>query len=99
MRSEWSRITSYLTIINLCKVKIAGALDFKMAASCFLSITQEVINRIKEHTILKSTENSTKFGIINDVKVLLFNSSGNRLLISAQVIKHCNRMVSTTKKT
>ena len=33
--------------------------------------TQEVINRIKEHTILKSTENSTKFGIINDVKVLL----------------------------
>ena len=74
MRSEWSRIASYLTIINLCKVKIAGALDFKMAASCFLSITQEVINRIKEHTILKSTENSTKFGIINqknNVKVLL----------------------------
>ena len=52
-------------------MKIVGALDFKMAASCFLSITQEVINRIKEHTILKSTENSTKFGIINDVKVLL----------------------------
>ena len=38
MHSEWSRIAWYLTIINLCKVKIAGALDFKMAASCFLSI-------------------------------------------------------------
>ena len=37
-------------------------------------LTQEVINRIKEYTILKSTENSTKFGIINqknEVKVLL----------------------------
>ena len=36
--------------------------------------TGSVINRIKEYTILKSTENSTKFGIINqknNVKVLL----------------------------
>ena len=73
MRSEWDCIISHYNQLMQGE-KLAVALDFKMAASCFLSITQEVINRIKEHTILKSTENSTKFGIINqknNVKVLL----------------------------
>ena len=37
--------------------------NFKMAALCFVNVTQEVINMIEEDTILKSTQEANKFGV------------------------------------
>ena len=44
-----SRIASYLAIITSCEVSIAGALNFKMAASRFVNLSDEVINATGEN--------------------------------------------------
>ena len=48
MLDDWSRIASYLAIITLYKVIIVGAINFKMAASSLVCVTEEVMNMIKE---------------------------------------------------
>ena len=48
MLDDWSRIASYLAIITLYKVIIVGAINFKMAASSLVCMTEEVMNMIKE---------------------------------------------------
>ena len=44
MRSDLSRIASNLAIITSREALIAGAPNFKMAASRFGNVTEEVIN-------------------------------------------------------
>ena len=64
MLDDWSRIASYLAIITTGEVSIKGALNFKLQAfSCFVNVTQEVINKMEGSTILKSTKDATKFGV------------------------------------
>ena len=46
------------------EVSVKGALNFKLqAVSCFVDVTQEVINKMEGSTILKSTKDTTKFGV------------------------------------
>ena len=42
---------------------MAGALNFKMADSRFVNVTEEGINAIEENTILKSSKDVFKFGV------------------------------------
>ena len=42
---------------------IAGMLNIKIAASRFVNVTQGVINEIKENTTLKSTKDTSRFGV------------------------------------
>ena len=42
---------------------MVGMLNFKIAASRFVNVTQGVINEIKENTILKGTNDTSKFGV------------------------------------
>lgn len=42
---------------------IAGMLNIKIAASRFVNVTQGVINEIKENIVLKSTKDTSKFGV------------------------------------
>ena len=44
MLDDRSRIASYLAIITLYKVIIVGAINFKMAASSLVCVTEEVMN-------------------------------------------------------
>ena len=44
----------------MCEVIIAGSLNFKLAASRFVNVTQEVINVIEENRILKSIKDAKK---------------------------------------
>lgn len=57
------RIASYLVVITLRKVIIAGVLDFTMAASHFLKVIQEVISAVEEISFLNSTKDASKFGV------------------------------------
>ena len=44
---------------------IAGTLNFKIADSHFVNVTQEVINVIlEENSVQKSIKDATKFGIL-----------------------------------
>ena len=45
------------------EVIIAGMINFKIAASRFVNVTQGVINEIKENIVLKSTKDTSKFGV------------------------------------
>ena len=47
VRALVGRIVSYLSTITLREVIIAGTLNLKMAALCFVSVTEKVINTIK----------------------------------------------------
>lgn len=42
---------------------IVGILNFKTTASRFVNVTQGVINEIKENIVLKSTKDTSKFGV------------------------------------
>ena len=41
---------------------MAGALNFKMAASHFVNVTKKVLNAIEENPTAKCTKDATKFG-------------------------------------
>ena len=43
-------------------MSIAGALNFKMAASRFVNLSDEVINAIGENSIAKGSKDATEFG-------------------------------------
>ena len=45
------------------EVIIAGMINFKIAASRFVHVTQGVINEIKENIVLKGTNDTSKFGV------------------------------------
>ena len=55
-------MTSYSAIITSAEV-IAGGQIFKIAASRFVSVSEEEINLMKENLIPRNTKRATKFGM------------------------------------
>ena len=56
-------MVSYSAIITSAEVIIAGGQIFKMAASCFVYVSEEEINLMKENAIPRNTKQATKFGM------------------------------------
>ena len=56
-------MASYSAIITFAEVIIAGGQIFKMAASCFVDVSEEEINLMKENAIPGNTKHTTKFGM------------------------------------
>ena len=56
-------MASYSAIITFAEVIIAGGQIFKMAASCFVDVSEEEINLMKENAIPGNTKHATKFGM------------------------------------
>ena len=50
-------------IITSREVFTEGALNFKMAASCFVNVTEEVVNAIEENSVLVNTNDATNLGV------------------------------------
>ena len=48
-------------IILICYIQLR--LIFKMAALCFVDVSEQEINKTKENAILKNTKHATKFGV------------------------------------
>ena len=56
-------MASYSAIITSAEVIIAGGQIFKIAASCFVNISEEKIKLMKENAIPRNTKHATKFGM------------------------------------
>ena len=56
-------MASYSAIITSAEVIIAGGQIFKIAASRFVSVSEEEINLMKENVIPRNAKHATKFGM------------------------------------
>ena len=56
-------MASYSAIITSAEVNIAGIRIFKIAALCFVNVSEEEINLMKENAIPRNTKHATKFGM------------------------------------
>ena len=64
MRAFWLVENDVLSRYNqLARGDYSRALNFEMAASRFVNVTEEEINTIKENSVPKNTKDATKFGV------------------------------------